>query len=458
MNTSSKNKVPTLIKVMYALGQAGWNLANASLMLLLIYFYIPPGGEDANLFPEYIERHTILFSFTIVGILMFAGMLLSAVMDIIMGPLSDRAKLKFGRRRSFLAIAFIPLTVCMIMAFHPPVEGKSMINVVWLTVAVLVFNVFVSVYVTPYNGLIAELGHTQEDRVFISTLLAIFWGIGFVGANTIFALKGWVADTFAISGVEAFKYLILAFASFAFLLMLMPVIFVNEDKYCIKSEPVEGNPFQQMKSVLKIKKFRRYMICELFYWISTQFIQLGVAYYITILIGLEEHYITFIIIGVAACSGLSFPLIIPLTKKFGQKALLVFAFILQSFLFLFIMLMGHLTIPTWTILAGVILLNTLPMAIFGILPMALVSDIATEDAQLTGKMRSATFFGVKFFTMKVGLSITSLVFPTLLLLGNSIENPKGVEMTAIAGLIGAVIALVLMTKVDMPELMEEDVK
>ena len=28
----------------------------------------------------------------------------------------------------------------------------------------------------------------------------------------------------------------------------------------------------------------------------------------------------------------------------------------------------------------VILLNTLPMAIFGILPMALVSDMATEDA------------------------------------------------------------------------------
>ncbi|MCO5249347.1 MAG: MFS transporter [Chitinophagales bacterium] len=455
MNTSSVTKVPIFIKVMYSFGQAGWNLANACLMLLLIYFYIPPGGNDVHLFPEYIERNTVFFSFTIVGILMFVGMLLSAVMDIIMGPLSDRAKLKFGRRRSFLAIAFIPLTVCMIMAFYPPVEDKSVMNVIWLATAVLVFNVFVSVYVTPYNGLIAELGHTEDDRVFISTLLAITWGIGFVGANTIFALKGWVSSTFDISGVLAFKYLILAFASLSCLLMLMPIIFVNENKYCIQSEPVEGNPFQQMKSVLKIQKFRRYMICELFYWISTQFVQLGVAYYITVLIGLEEHYITYIIIGVAACSGLSFPLIIPLTKKFGKKFLLVFAFVMQSLLFLFIMIMGHISIPTWLILVAVILLNTLPMAIFGILPMALISDMATEDAQYTGKMRSATFFGVKFFVMKIGLSITSLVFPTLLLLGNSIDNPKGVDLTAVAGLVGAIIALFLMTKVDMPHLIEE---
>jgi GPH family glycoside/pentoside/hexuronide:cation symporter len=95
------------------------------------------------------------------------------------------------------------------------------------------------------------------------------------------------------------------------------------------------------------------------------------------------------------------------------------------------------------------------MAIFGILPMALVSDMATEDALKTGKYRSATFFGVKFFVMKIGISLTSLLFPTLLLFGNSLENNLGVRLTAVVGLIGGIIALALMFKVKNPELSDE---
>ena len=95
------------------------------------------------------------------------------------------------------------------------------------------------------------------------------------------------------------------------------------------------------------------------------------------------------------------------------------------------------------------------MAIFGILPMSLVSDMATEDALKTGKYRSATFFGVKFFVMKLGISMTSLLFPTLLLFGNSLENNFGVRLTAVVGLVGSVIALLLMFKVQNPELIDE---
>ncbi len=442
---------------MYSLGQAGWNLANSCLMLLLIYFYIPPVIEGQSIFPEYVERRFVFLSFTTVGLLMFVGTIISAVFDIIMGPVSDRSRFKFGRRRSFLAIAFIPITVCTIMSFFPLIEGKSAINAVWLAVGVIGFNIFLSVYVTPYNGLIAELGHTQSDRVLLSTLLAVTWGIGMIGANSIFALKGFVADCFHISGTYAFQLLILFFCLVAMVLMLIPVIFVNEDKYCLKSEPVEGNPFQQMKDVLRITNFRRYMFVELFYWFSTQFIQLGIAYYVTTLIGLDEQYTTIVIIGAAVSTFISFPFVLPLTERYNQKTLIIIAFIMFVMLFVFILLLGEIKIPTWAVAAGVILLNTFPMAIFGILPMSLVSDMATEDAIKTGKFRSATFFGVKFFVMKLGISMTSLLFPTLLLLGNSVDNNTGVRLTAAVGLIGSTIALFLMTKVRLPELNEEKI-
>lgn len=446
---------PLFVKFMYSLGQAGWSLVNSCLMLLLIYFYIPPIIEGESVFPEFVERKIVFLSFTTVGLLMFFGTIISAVFDILMGPISDRSRFKFGRRRTFLAVAFIPITVFTIISFFPIVDGKSAINAIWLAIGVIGFNIFLSVYVTPYNGLIAELGHTQNDRVLLSTLLAVTWGIGMVGANSVFALKGVVANYFDISGTDAFQYLILFFSVLAMILMLIPIIFVDENKYCQKSDPVDGHPFQQMKEILQIDNFRRYMWVELFYWFSTQFIQLGIVYYVTTLIGLDEEYTTLVIIGAAIFTFLSFPLVMPLTKKFDQKTLLIIAFIMFILLFVFILLLGKISLPIWAIATIIILLNTFPMAIFGILPMSLVSDMATEDALKTGKYRSATFFGVKFFVMKIGISLTSLLFPTLLLFGNSIDNNLGVRLTAVVGLVGGIIALLLMFKVQNPELIDE---
>lgn len=82
--------------------------------------------------------------------------------------------------------------------------------------------------------------------------------------------------------------------------------------------------------------------------------------------------------------------------------------------------------------------------------MSLVSDMATEDALKTGKYRTVNFFRVKFFVMKLGISMTSLLFPTLLLFGNSMENNIGVRLTAVLGLVGSIIALILMKKVRNP--------
>lgn len=445
-----------LVKTMYSLGQAGWNLVNSCIMLLLIYFYAPPEVSEQAAIPEFIERKTIFLSFTVVGLLMFVGTVVSAFADIIMGPASDRALFKFGRRRTFLLIAFIPIALFTVMAFMPPIAGKSIWNAVWLGVSIIGFNIFLSMYVTPYNGLIAEIGHTQKDRVFISTIIAVTWGIGLIVAYSIFALKGVVAEQFAIPEAKAFQYIILVFSIIAAALMVLPVIFINEDKHCLKSEPVHESPFQQMKVVLKIDNFRQYMLVELFYWFSIQFLQLGIVYYITTLFVLEEHYATYAVVGFAVFSFLSFPLVLPLTEKYDKKILMLTAFLMQVVLFLFIAIQGKFQLPLVLTAIIIIILNSFPMAIFGILPMALVSDMATEDAENTGKFRSATFFGVKFFVMKIGLSLTSLLFPTLLLLGNSIDNNLGVRMTAFVGLIGSVIAMVLMFKVRMPQLAESE--
>jgi Na+/melibiose symporter-like transporter len=58
-----------------------------------------------------------------------------------------------------------------------------------------------------------------------------------------------------------------------------------------------------------------------------------------------------------------------------------------------------------------------------------------REEQASGKQLAGMFFGVSAFTMKVGISVANLIFPSLLLFGKSSENPAGVQMTAAAALV-----------------------
>ena len=67
----------------------------------------------------------------------------------------------------------------------------------------------------------------------------------------------------------------------------------------------------------------------------------------------------------------------------------------------------------------------IPIAIFTIVPNAIVADIAEAHGIETGDFKAGMFFGVRSFETNVGISIANIVFPSLLLLGKSMENPFG---------------------------------
>jgi Na+/melibiose symporter-like transporter len=75
----------------------------------------------------------------------------------------------------------------------------------------------------------------------------------------------------------------------------------------------------------------------------------------------------------------------------------------------------------------------------------MVADIAEADGIKTGNFKAGIFFGARTFMSKMGQSVAGIIFPSLLLLGRSVDNPIGVLMTAgvaILFLIGGLVLLV----------------
>lgn len=424
-------KASTFILIMYALGQLGWSLANFTATQLLNYFYLPPETETSTTFPVFIFQGLILGILTVVGLINGGSRAFDAFIDPYIANRSDRSLSKLGRRRVFMLWSFIPFALFSFLIYLPPVPYISVINAIWLAFTYFSFHIFLSLYVTPYNALISELGHTPKQRLTISSFISLTFAFGVAIGNSVYILQNYFEQFY--EPVKAFQISIAIFSILSAILMLMPIIFVNEQKYCIQ-HATKHTPMSAIKAVLADKNFRYFLLSDLFYWLALTFVQSGLIYYITVLAKLDKAItskFTFILLI------LSFLLYIPINiiaNKYGKKILIVFAFLIFTIGFGLISVIGWLPFSTFWQLGILLIAALIPMAICGILPNAIIADIADANGKKTGDYKAGIYFGVRILIMKLGVSVSSLCFSSLLMLGKSTQNDTGIRLTGIVAM------------------------
>ena len=87
---------------------------------------------------------------------------------------------------------------------------------------VLAYYLSITAYCTPYNALIPELGHTQQERLNISTVISFTFIAG--TAVAYLAPTIWGAFIPAFGRVGAIRVTFTLMAVVAFICMLVPVI------------------------------------------------------------------------------------------------------------------------------------------------------------------------------------------------------------------------------------------
>jgi Na+/melibiose symporter-like transporter len=132
-----------------------------------------------------------------------------------------------------------------------------------------------------------------------------------------------------------------------------------------------------------------------------------------------------------------------LTRKVGKRNLVLAAFLIFAICFGYTAFMGEaLVIPP--VVQGFILVvaAAFPMAIFGILPQAMVADISESDARKTGENREGMFYAARTFAFKLGQSVSMLLFTALATLGSGGTGYRVVAGVSCAlAVVGGVILL-----------------
>ena len=155
----------------FALGQFGWSLLAALISSYVTAYYVPDETTIAAGQPLFIHQGAIFLGITILGLITGIGRVFDAVTDPLIGSMSDRCRSKDGRRIPFMRAAAIPFGLATVLTFWSPVNSLSWVNALFLFAMMMLFYLFMTMYCTPFNALIPELGTTQKTRMSISTTI-----------------------------------------------------------------------------------------------------------------------------------------------------------------------------------------------------------------------------------------------------------------------------------------------
>ena len=421
MSDTKKRRLTKKEMWIFAIGQMGWSILGGIINAFLVTYYLPTKGDIKAGATQYIKPGYIVLGLTILGIITAVCRIFDAVTDPLGASLSDRSKNPRGRRIPFMRISAIPFAVTTIVIFCAPIQSISSINVCWVLCFLILFYLFMTMYCTPYNALISEFGKTQEDRMYISTSISLTYFAGMILSYTPFVFAGMLRSHLTYSW--SYRVCFIVLAVIALVCMLIPTFKLNETEI-VEAVPSDSKMLKSLGATFKNRDFRIFVGSDFAYWVGLTLFQIGLPYFVKVSMELEEKYTMILLGAMSVLSACFYPIVPKFVSKFGKKKLVITGFLGLALSYLITALIG--VIPLRGIVFGVaiVLVAAFPMALLGIIPQAIVADIAEEEAIVTTENRQGMFFAARTFAMKFGASAALLLFTSLAILGNNPENKK----------------------------------
>ena len=424
---------------LFAVGQLGWAILSGVISNWLVYYYMPSETMLSQGMKIFITQGVVFVGLTVIGVITACGRLLDGFIDPFIASKSDSCRHPLGRRIPFMRYAAVPFGVMTVVVFISPVNGESPVNNVALFVSLMLFYITLSLYCTPFNALIPELGKSQEDRINLSTYISVTYFIGTAMAYLVTAIDGVLEP--ALGAVWSFRATVGILAAVAIVCMLVPAFGINEKEACGEPVPSTTPMGQSVVRTFKNRDFQVFELSDVLYWVSITMFQTGLPYYITELMGFDDS-MTFVFFALMTVVSLVFygPVNV-MAKRMGKKKLVVFAFFFFCVAFAVTSACGQFGIPAMVWGVAVAVLAAIPMAVLGILPQAVLADIAEADAIEAGEHREGMFYAARTFSMTLGQTLAMILFTSI-----STAGQIGYRATALVATAFCLVAAVVFSR------------
>ena len=155
-------RLPLSTKLFYGLGSVAFGVKDNGFAFFLLLYYNQVLG-----LPE-----------ALVGLGILIALMVDAVVDPVIGYLSDHLRSRWGRRHPFMYAAAIPVGVSYYLLWSPPAQFSSTQLVWYFALMAVLVRALIACYEIPSSSLVPELTDHYDERTSILSYRFFFgwWG------------------------------------------------------------------------------------------------------------------------------------------------------------------------------------------------------------------------------------------------------------------------------------------
>lgn len=455
-------RVPMMEKVAYGAGMLGNQMFPAALGVFMVVLVEGLG-----------------FSPLMWGLLLFIPRVLDAVLDPIMGFITDNTRSRWGRRKPYIFIGAIIAGVAYVAMWQLYETNSLDYNFTYFLFWSLIFYIGLTIFATPYIAMGYEMSDDYHER---TRLMAVAQWIGQWAWVIVPWFWIWLFNpNLFSSAAEGVRTLGIWVGLGCLFLAVIPVFFVSSpstkdaDHLETLSFANLGNNLKTLLhgfiAAMKIKPFRQLCFATLFVFSSFQAVA-TLTYFIVV-----HHLFSgdnaaagawpalFGSISALCTCFLVIPIITFISSKVGKKNAFL---ITQGFSLIGYALFWVCFVPGQPML----MLIPIPFYVFGIgglftLMTSMTADVCDLDELNTGSRREGTFGALYWLMVKMGVAVAGAASAVILSVtgfdSGASSQPEGVMDTMVFAfgavpILGVLLAIIIMRSYDLSEVRADEIR
>jgi GPH family glycoside/pentoside/hexuronide:cation symporter len=383
MKRSESDRVPTEKKLAYA--APAFALA---IVGIPVYVYIPKFYTDV-----------VGVNIAMLGYLILTVRLFDAVTDPAIGFLSDRTQTRFGRRRPYIAVGAIFLSLSMYFLFNPP-QASPYFETIWFGVTIFCLFLFWTMIVVPYESLGPEITFDYDER---TTLLGMRDGALIAGTLAAASSPAAVAWAFGLSPTDEGER-----AKFFWIAVLYAPLLVAFCWWCVLSirerpQLFRGEKQGLLQGLREVSQNRPFIILLVSYIVAAFGSNLPatlILYYVEYVLQSKQADLFLLIYFVTGV--LFLPAWIYMARKLEKKVTWLTAMVINTGAFLGVFFLG----PGDAHIYGVLVfLSGIGFGATLAIPSAMQADVIDYDELISGQRREGQYIGIWSITKKLAAAL-----------------------------------------------------
>jgi len=391
------------VKLGYSAGQVVEGVVNNALSVFLLFYLTAVCGLSGAL----------------AGVALSVGMVVDAVMDPLIGALTDGWRSRLGRRLPFMLAGLVPIVLCFVLLFTLPAGLGQAALFAWVTVLSVILRISMSLFVLPYQAVGAELSDDYAER---SSVMTWRWGVGMIGAVAAVALGFglFFAGHDGLSRRAAYPPFALSLAG----ILLVGGLLAARTTYASRSRlhaptrddgPIAARLVRDLGEVFRNRSFRVLFIGALLFFVAlgtNTTLGLHANTFFWRLTGSQTQLVTLALFGGLLAGA---PLAGPFLARLEKRTVLIIGIlglVASQGAPVVLRLLHALPMtgePLARLLAAIMFLAGVLMAAASIAFSSMMADAADEHEHLFGARREGLFFAGWAFASKTATGAGALV-------------------------------------------------